>query len=477
MAAKNLLSKRIPTVLGLVLLAGGLISGVFLVGKTQLLSVNAGPTAVPRNVRMVNAGANSITITWTTDSPVVGFVKYSDNPGKLTLTGGDTRDQRSGSSGSFTTHYVEVVGLSANKNYYFEVGSGGAVYDDGGKPYQSKTTALGISPNEDMISGKVLSPSGLGAGGVIVYVEMDGSETLAALTKDDGAWRLPLSAARDKQGGVLSYDAENMQLTIFAQGGNVGTATALTNTNNDSPVPDITLGKTHNFIVGFEMDSSENDQPVDDTKGFSTLVNNEGSETLENSPEATLSVKLINPEFNGESIATTNPEIKGDAPAGTVLIITVNSQEQQVGSVTAGESGKWSYTPPAGLEPGNHTITIEYQDQNGILQKLTRHFVVIAADNANGLPAFTATPSATPEVSPTTSPTPTVTVSPSPNIAVSPSTEPTTNSGETSEPATSSGLPNVGVLTPTYTLLISGLGLFLGGLLWKRKIDSLINTR
>jgi hypothetical protein len=50
----DVLKKRIPTLVGIVILVIGLIAGVFLVGQQQLLGTKAGPTAVPRNVKIVN---------------------------------------------------------------------------------------------------------------------------------------------------------------------------------------------------------------------------------------------------------------------------------------------------------------------------------------------------------------------------------------------------------------------------------------
>ena len=136
----NIFSKRIPTIFGLLILIGGLIAGILLVSQRQGLTTQAGPTAQPKNVRIANIGSGGYTVSWTSDVPVTGFLKYSDNPTRLTLPAGDTRDQISGTTNQYTTHYVDVTGLSADKTYYFEIGSGSQTYNDGGRPYQVRTT-------------------------------------------------------------------------------------------------------------------------------------------------------------------------------------------------------------------------------------------------------------------------------------------------------------------------------------------------
>jgi len=443
MEEKNVLTKKIPTLLGVFLLLGGLVAGLLLVGKGQFFSIKAGPTAVPKSVKVANLGSSNLTITWITDTPVIGLVKYSDNPARLNLPAGDNRDQQSGTSGSFTTHFVDLVGLTPGKTYYFEIVSGSQTYDDNGKPYQVATASQAGSPTEDVILGKVIYPSGQAAGGVIVFVEINGAEPLAALTKDDGGWRLTLSAARDKKGQYVSYDPQTAPVSIFAQGGNIGTATAVTDTGNDSPVADIILGKTQNLLEGQPTETIiDETTPGASESGFNNLSAVMATE-LEPPSEATLSVKIENVSYNGEKIATSSPEFRGKAPEGTVIKITVHSAVAQMGTVTVDENGEWAFTPPEDLEPGEHTMTVEYTDENGVLQTLSRTFTILAAADAEGLPAFTATPSAT------TTP-----------IATR-SSMPATASTEIAAP---------GTLTPTLVLSILGLGLFFLGIIWKNKL-------
>ena len=439
---KGLLAKRIPTILGLLVLGGGLISGILLVSQRQGLGIKAGPTSQPKNVKLANVTATGFVISWTTDVPVTGFLKYSDNPAKLSLPAGDSRDQVAGSVSPYTTHYVEVTGLSPDKTYYFTIGTGSQTYDDNGKPYQVRTFVAATPPAEDVVSGKIINTAGAGVSGAIVYVEVTGSNTLTALTKSDGSYRLTLSDARDSSGKYLTYDLTKEQETVLVQAGAEGTATAITNTETDNPVPDINLGKTHNFIGGSVTPAPLSSLGNVESSGFGGL--SQAAAIITQSPEATYSVKLINPASEGERLATRTPEFIGTAPVGTTIKLILQSVIQ-VGYATASATGNWAWSPPDSIEVGNHTLTIQYTDALGVLQTLSRSFVVLAAGDMSGLPAFTSTPSGTPTATPSGTITPTLTLTP-----------------------TTAPIPDAGVLTPTTTLLIVGLGLFFSGIIWRK---------
>ena len=74
------------------------MAGVVLVNNRQGLLTKAGPTESPKNVKISDRGSAGFTVSWTTDTPVTGYLKYSENPAKITSPAGDIRDQISGSS-------------------------------------------------------------------------------------------------------------------------------------------------------------------------------------------------------------------------------------------------------------------------------------------------------------------------------------------------------------------------------------------
>lgn len=472
MAKSGLMNKRIPTLLGLLILLGGLGAGIVLVNMRQGLESKAGPTESPKNIKVSNKGSNTFSVSWTTDIPLTGYVRYSDNPAKITLPAGDARDQISGSSQSYTNHYVNITGLNANTTYYFLIGSGSQTYDDGGKPFQIRTTLQAIAPPEDVIYGKVVGAGGNPVNGAILYVEVEGGQTLSAMTKTDGTWRLNLATAKDKDGKVLTYDPAKALLSIFVQAGSAGTATAITDTGHDKPVNDIELGKNQSFVEGVAAPLSEASPSATITNatesgtvnqqvsGFKSQLDDSGTtetpvqeislaETLSTSPIATgataLTTAILNPAIDGEMIATSTPQFKGMAAPNSTVKITVHSDAQLTAIVKADSSGTWTWTPPKALDSGSHTITVEFTDVTIGAQKVTRPFSILSAVASAGLPAFTATPSATPTLAVTSTPS----ASPT-EIQIMPATE----SGELSQ---------AGALSTTILLVAGGVMLIVLG--------------
>lgn len=161
----------------------------------------------------------------------------------------------------------------------------------------------------------------------------------------------------------------------------------------------------------------------------------------------------MNPAINGEMIATSSPEFSGKTKPGITIRISVHSPIELTQIIKADKDGNWKWTPPQGLDPGVHTLTLEYTDENNVFQKVVRTFTVLAADKTGGLPAFTATPSAT------------VTIAPSGTKSATPTKAPTM-------PATNSGtLEDTGALNVTILMGVLGMALYFFGrvskLWWK----------
>jgi len=447
MSKTGIFAKRIPTAIGILILIGGLVAGVILVNSRQGLLTKAGPTEAPKNVKISNKGSNTFTVSWTTDTPVTGYIKYSENPAKIKTPAGDIRDQISGSSQGYTNHYVSVTGLSPDKTNYFMIGSGSQLYDDSGKSFEIRTGQQVIAPPEDVINGKVIGVDGNPINYAVVYVETEGGETLSTVTKTDGTWRLNLALSRDNKGAVLTYDPATSLVSIFVQAGISGTATAITNTGRTKPVPDIVLGKNQSFVETLVATGSGT---VDEGKiksgGFKNITEEAAPILSPDATESAGSMVILNPAINGEMIATSSPEFSGKTTPGTTIRVTVRSPIELTSMIKADKNGIWKWTPPQGLDPGIHTLTLEYTDENNIFQKVVRTFTVLAADKTSGLPAFSATPSAT--ITATSSATPT-------RIA--------------SMPATSAGnLTNTGALSVTVLMGVLGVVLYLFGRVSKK---------
>jgi len=443
----NVLRQRIPTILGILILIAGITGGVYLVQKGGVWSLKADPGAVPKEIRITNISESGFTVSWATGKESLGYIKYGISS-SLKETIVDERDKLSGKAVPYFVHHVKVEGLKPVTKYYFKIGSERGIYDNNGKPYEVTTApVLGTPPSADTVYGTILkADSSSPAEGVVVYLTLANSVPLSVLTKSGGGWTIPLSVARTPNlSSYIIYDPDASIEEIFVQGGNLGTATAIVTTKNDSPVPTIILGKSHDFReVEMEEKSGFSLQPLISPPA----VGEEG-------------LRIVNPE-EGEGIATQRPEIRGEGPKGVAIEITLESPESFTASVVVNEDGSWKWTPPADLSPGEHTVSVV--SDNG--SSVSRRFTVLAAEG--DLPAFTATRSGEASPSPTLSPAPTTTPGVFPTAT--PSVVPTIASRK-AMPATEEGVPEPGYLTPTIIFVILGIILIFTGLFLNFKLD------
>jgi len=426
-----------PTALGLLILLIAIGAGIFFIKTRSGVKPETAAEITPEQVRITNVTDSGFSVSWITGKETTGLIKFGEKVNELKQQALDDRDQLSGGEAAVEVHHVTLKNLLPTTKYYFKIESGGKQFDNKGKPFEVSTGAvLGSPPTADPIYGTVLTQSGSPAEGAVVYINVANGAPLSALAKTNGNWALPLSTARTADlGSYLTYDIQATIVNLLVQGGRQGTASAITTTTNDNPVPEISLGKSHDFRTLAKAETPTVDQPTaspgGETKtGFSAL-----NPSIAQVATASGEVTLENPSFEGEVINATQPAFIGTGPAGTVLAIEINSENTYTGSVTIKEDGSWEFTPPAGLTPGEHSVTINYIDTNGEEQKLSRSFVIAAAGTTD-VPAITATPSG----------------------------EIATDAGRTKMPATDSGIPKPGTFEVTLLMLLTGLGLLIGGL-------------
>jgi len=455
--------RRIPTLIALFLLVVSVTAGVFLIKSGSKFFVGARPEITPKQIKITNIGEDSFTVSWITDEQTSGFVQYGTGE-ELPFTALDDRDQLSGQQSEFRTHHVTLRGLTPATNYFFRINSGGKTFGDNGQPYQVKTGSAirETMPLNDIAYGTVVKQDGSPAQGVIVYLSLANAAPLSTLTKASGSWAIPLNLARSADlSSWAAYDKEASIEEILVQGGSEGTATAVAVTKYDSPLPTIVLGQNFDFRQAPLL-------PTPTPTGES-LISKFSAEGL---PISTPALQIINP-LEGEKISTSTPEIFGTGPAGETLTITIESPEVLQGEIIIGGDGSWRWTPPTGLSPGQHTITVSLA--NG--QRVSHSFIVLAAGTDDS-PSFTASPSATttpfltmtPTPTSISTPTPTITSIPTPTVFFTPTPTATftptpTVSGRVSIPSTESSVPKSGDLTPTFLFSIMGMILIFLGLL------------
>ncbi|MFH2019445.1 MAG: Ig-like domain-containing protein [bacterium] len=434
----KLLAQRFPTLLGLVVLVGGIVGGWwYLNNKTPKVGVELKPS----KVRITNVADNKFTVSWITSIETVGMVEFGPVGEKLGSQTLDDRDKSVGESKEYLTHQITIQDLQPSTQYSFRILSGKqkAKFDNNGSPYLVTTgPTIRETPVATSFYGEV---SGTGSvEGTLVYVTLPGSTTASTLVKSAGNYAVTLSTIRTSDlSKYIEYDEEATVATVNVDSGKQQ-ASATVSMVNAAPVPTITLGQDSDFrAVGkASIAQVEETQPITIPEVATTpaILN---VEPLDGSSQSQSGVVILNPAKDGEEVATSLPEFRGLAPASTTLSVTIESTQAFSDTVVVEDDGTWSWTPPADLETGEHTLTVNYIDKLGIEQTLKRTFTVSQALAAAGEPAFAASPSAS--ILPSSLPTASVIATSSPRTQI---------------PSTESGVPVSGIITPT--LLTAGLG-------------------
>lgn len=456
--------KKIPTILGLIILITGGFLGIFLANRSQTFLLKASGETTPQQIKITNITDSSFTVSWITLAAAKGFISFGEKS-QLGQTFLDERDEGTGNVQEYFAHYVSLKNLKPGIKYFFKINSAEKSFGNGDRPYEI-TSAQIINlplPESDIAYGMILEPSGNPAKGAIVYLSLANTTPLSSLVKNDGSWMINLSTARSVNlNSYSSYNKEIQVEEIFVQGEKSDTAVAITTTKNDSPLPTLTLGQTYDLrqaIVSssptptiFSPLSSYITSPPEIPSAITTASPTPLAPTPTQvsrgfslqpiiSPPSGQKITIINPS-EGENINNQKPEFIGTGPKDEALQIIVQSEVNYSGQMLVAEDGTWKWTPPADLPPGQHTVTIVYEDKTGITQKVVRNFTVLATGESD-LPSFSSSPSG--------------------QLTTIPSTPTPTTSSRAALPPSGPPPPRSGNLTLTFFSLIIGIALLILG--------------
>lgn len=453
----NLLAKKFPTILGILLLVAAIATGWWYVGKNKIVPSTE---IKPNKVRITNVADNKFTVSWITTSPTIGEVEFGTVGEKITNKAIDDRDSLSAGSQEYVTHHVTIPGLQPSTQYAFRIVSGASRtrFDNNGSPYTITTgPIIAETPSAESFYGQVEDENKSAATGAIVYVTIPGAATLSTLAKSSGNYSVPLSTSRveDLKSYAL-YDPRATVVNVNVEYGK-GEATAVVTLANAKPVPTIAFSQNHDFRTVVEDPAIAQVEPVASESAVPTIFN---VEPLGDTGDTVGEVVLLNPGEEGEEIATTKPEFRGTGPSSTVLSITVHSATPYSDTIVVANNGSWSWSPPANLEPGEHTVIIAYIDEQGLEQTIERTFTVATVMAVSGDPAFESTPSASVKASAS----PKASVKPSPSSSSDYETDPSPSPRE-AMPSTESGVPVTGVMTPTLLTAVLGFAIMVLGAL------------
>jgi len=399
---KKLFNKKIPTILGIILILLGIFLTTFILKNQTTFKSKALNSQEPQNVKITNITDASFTVTYQTDAQATGSISYGDDK-KLGESELEDVDKEKKSFSPKKIHSVSIKKLIPSTKYYLTVISGSSTFLNNGSPFEI-TTGPDISSasaksdlasaQQNIIKGKIVLPDGNAPSEALVYLNAENSQLLSSTVTKDGEFSFLLKDLRtDDLFSYFNID-NNTVFKIFATDGSLK-STALASLNQANTIPTITLSNDYDFAQKVSPVASKT---AELSSGFPSII------PLKEKPK----LEIINPKEN-QSFADLKPQFRGTSLPNEKVEIIIHSDEQITAQVTADSNGNWTYKPSVNLSPGAHTITIKTRDSSGILTTIMQPFTVFAAETqASGF----ATPSATPTVIPAQRITPTLTLTP-----------------------------------------------------------------
>lgn len=238
--------KRIPALVGLLLVITTIILGGILVQYPHGTTGLAQSSTRPQKVRVSNFAPSGFSVSWMTDEPVAGFVKLTGPASLLFL---DDRDQEEANTRDYT-HHVTLRGLRSQTTYHFKIGSGGHMFDDHDNDYQISTPKeLASQSPADPAYGQIVVQGGEPAVGALVYATLQGGTPLSTLVSQHGTWLAALNQSWTTDlSSLLSYSNRGAHLSLVVEGGILGRSVGEVLTGLDEPVPLITLGQDFSYV-------------------------------------------------------------------------------------------------------------------------------------------------------------------------------------------------------------------------------------
>ena len=106
---------------------------IYLFGQLGLIRIESVPQEItpttPYQVQFTEVGSDIFEISWETQEPTIGFIRYGESAYTMDLIGQNTED----SGGKKTKHVVRVDGLIEGETYYIEIHSDAKAYGEGGE--------------------------------------------------------------------------------------------------------------------------------------------------------------------------------------------------------------------------------------------------------------------------------------------------------------------------------------------------------
>ncbi len=390
---KTIWEKRIPTLLGMMLILIGIVTTSFMVGQETNFLGFASPLNTPENIRFTNISDASFTVSYITVEKTTGLVSFGTTEA-LGTTVLDEEDEKTKNVTSRNTHVISVKNLKPLTTYYFKITNNDTTFLNNGKPF-TLVTGPAIKNESDKpleISGAVLFPNST-ISEALLYVSSSRGQSLVTRVNPNGIYKLSLPSLRTDDLGSHLILKDTDILTMLVVGSSMESHITLF-ANQVHPVPTIILSKNYDFTL--------TTSPI---ATYSATVN---FPSFSATHSALQTPQITSPKKN-EALVDQKPIFKGVGVPGAKVDIEIHSDEGIKTTVAADNRGTWTFRPTNPLSSGLHTITITTRDAYGILKTITQSFTVYAQGtqvNQSATPSASVTPATTPL--PTQSPNPSV---------------------------------------------------------------------
>ncbi|HKC14464.1 MAG TPA: Ig-like domain-containing protein [Patescibacteria group bacterium] len=391
--------KRIPTLLGLLLITIAIGITTLLVGQNTFFVQQASPTSNPQDIRITNISDSSFTVSYETASKILGSINFGKDQ-KLGLTISDEKDKANPTE--HTIHSFKVENLDPATKYYFSIVSGQDSYLNNGIPYEVITGSKILEKSgSGFIVGKVVTVENTPPKEAIVYMTANGAQALSAPVTSDGSYTLSLETLRNQE--LSSYfkfsPGDKIKMLVVSGEGQSSVEISAKDVNY---VPTIVISKNYDFTQSSSEIASSSAKLQ-----FPTISSGKSTGPQINTPR------------QNQTFSDQKPLFKGTGVPSDKVNILIESNEQIQGQVVVDANGNWSFKPATALSSGQHKITITARDSSGILRTITQTFTIFAPQTAQAATA-SASPSLSPSPTPTPTPTPAASLFPTPTPTATP---------------------------------------------------------
>lgn len=436
---------KIPSILGLILLFGGIVGGYILTNQQGTNTI----TKASGDCQPVNPQVTNIT----DKSAVISFTTLSVCPVTISINDQIYQDKRvtSGQEVKSKVHYFELDNLKEASDLNYIVISDGKRYENSNYKINTAEKISQSAQSSRLAWGRVFTSDLKPASEAIVYLNIPGAYPLSALVTSSGNWDISLATSLNQAKTNWFTAPSNIDEEIIVIAQDQPSTQITGNTSRNNSVPDIIIGQ--NSFSSTPIDTSQ----LPATGSLNSVTPVASSKELD----------IINPKDN-ENLSTKKPDFFGTGPINSKIKIEVHSDPVYKGEVTTNGDGSWNWSAPSNLTPGEHTITAT-TIENGITKTISRKFIVLASDSSTSFSASSSATTVTPTLTPTSTPTST------PKTTIAPTSIPTliptiiATSSRTTRPSTSSGVPVTGNFAPTIFLMVISIFLIFASALFLKK--------